>query len=51
MAKNGLAQALPGHLLVETMDEKDPKPKYTTQAGQAESWHSARALAGRGASA
>lgn len=48
MAKNDLAQALPGHLLVETMD---PKPKYTIQAEQAESWHSARALAGRGARA
>lgn len=41
MAKNDLAQALPGHLLVEAMDEKDPKSKYTTQAGQTESWHCA----------
>lgn len=41
MGKNDLAQALPGHLLVETMDEKDPRPKYTTQAGQAGSWRRA----------
>lgn len=41
MGKNDLAPALPGHLLVETMDEKDPRPKHTTQAGQAESWRSA----------
>lgn len=50
MAKNDLARVLPGHLLVGTMDEKDPEPKSTTaRAGQAEPAQCG-ALAGREAS-
>lgn len=33
-ANSALTQALPAHLLVETTDEKEPRPKCTTGAGR-----------------